>query len=658
MNFGRLDGVSLQHEYGIFGGEAGANVLTLVRDLHRPFVVTCHTVLEEPSRAQREVLAEIAARASRVVVMNERAFAFLEHRYGVPREKTALIPHGVHDVPFVDPNYYGDELGVAGRRVLLTAGLRSRNKGIEHVIEALPAIVALHPKVTYVVLGATHPAVLRDEGESYRLELQRRVRTLGLEGHVLFHPRFVEIDTLLEYIGAADIFLTPYLNMDQITSGALTYAMGSGKASVSTPFFHAVELLADGRGRLVPPRDSAAIAKVVSELLGDEVALSAMRKKAYLYCRSMIWPVVAGAYMKLFDEVRSRAPATVPMGAGVARPISPSNIPQPRLDHLLALSDDTGLAHHARRAVPDWRYGYHLEDAAAGLVAATRFHATFASKGAEALAGRCFALVQYLVTGPDGPSEGLDYARNRLGAASDVALGKAAWAVGYAVSHGKSMLAEAAYDIFDDLMRAAPFRDARATAYATLGAANYLERYPGASGIRRALTACAGLLSDATATEGWQERWQSDDHGVAAQALAVASSALGRGDLLERATALAAGLLEETREGTLFTKPGENPDEEESAASATAFIEALSALHHARPDPALLRPIRAAADWFLGANRRGEALYDFATGGCYDALSASGLNRNQGTEATTACLIAMLTLNELAGAQAAPPPRA
>jgi hypothetical protein len=581
--------------------------------------------------------------------MSERAFAFLEEIYRVPRDKVALVPHGIHDVPFVDPSYYKDKFGVEGRKVLLTFGLLSRMKGIEQVIEALPTITANHPKTTYLVLGATHPAVVREEGESYRLELQRRVRELGLEAHVLFHPRFVELDELLEYIGAADLFVTPYLNMDQITSGALSYAMGAGKAVVSTPFWHAEELLAEGRGTLVPPKDPKALASAIAHLIGDEVALAAMRKRAYLYCRSMVWSAVAQSYLKLFDEVRSRAPLSVPMATAVSHTIAPSNIPQPRLDHLLGLSDDTGPAHHARRGVPDWRFGYRLENAATGLVVATRFHSSFGSAEAASLAGRCLALVQYLAAGQDGPSEGLDYARNRLGPASEAAVGKSAWAVGFTVSRGKPMFAEAAYDIFDELMPDTPFEDVRATAYAALGAANYLDRFPGASGVRRGLAACADHLVGALTGKEWQARWHGEDHGVAAQALAISSTSLDRPELLERAKALVDDLREATHDGTVFLKPGKNTDEEELPASATSFIEALGALYHRVADPSLLGPIRAAADWFLGANRQRTALYDFATGGCYDALSASGLNRNMGTEATLACLLALLTLHELAG---------
>lgn len=320
LNRSRIDVVSLQHEYNIFGHDAGSNVLTLLRALRRPVVVTCHTVYQDPEPRHREVLAEIVARAARAVVMSEKAVDLLEEVYGADRRRVVVIPHGVHDVPFVDPTSSKDRYGVEGRRVLLTFGLLHRNKGIEYMIDAMPEIVAQHPKTTYLVLGATHPAVLREEGEGYRLALQRRARERGVEEHVLFHPRFVELDELLEYLDATDIFVTPYLALDHITSGVLAYAAGAGKAIVSTPYWHAQELLADGRGRLVPPRDAAALAREINALLDDEAAMTSMRRAVYAHSRGAIWPAVARRYLALFDEVVAEASRRAPADARRSHP--------------------------------------------------------------------------------------------------------------------------------------------------------------------------------------------------------------------------------------------------------------------------------------------------------------------------------------------------
>jgi glycosyltransferase involved in cell wall biosynthesis len=657
LNFTGINVVSLQHEYGIFGGEWGSNVLTLLRDLHRPVVVTCHTVLKEPTPVQKEVFLEISARAHKLAVMSERAGAFLQDIYGVSPDKIAMIPHGIHDVPFVDPNYYKDKFGVEGRRVLLTFGLLHRNKGIEYMIDALPAIVEKRPRTTYLVLGATHPHVLREEGEAYRLSLQRRARELGVEEHVLFHPRFVELDELLEYLGAADICVTPYLIMDQITSGALAYAMGSGKAVVSTPYWHAEELLADGRGHLVPVQDANALSDAIIGLLDDEVKLSAMRKKAYTYCRGMTWSSVARSYIELFDEVRSHAPKVVPTASAMRRSISSTNLPLPKLDHLLRLTNDTGPAHHAVHTLPDWTYGYRLHDAAAVLVVATKHNHVFGEPAAVRLAETALGLLQVLIGDGSRVADGIDFTRKLLGPAAEASIGKAMWALGYVTMQDPSTLTAPANEFFSRLLPHARVTEPAGIGYAVLGAENYLRHFTGASDVRRYLVSHATTLQSLTSETGWIERWQSPDWPLAVQALIIAGGALGDEDMQRHGLKLIDEMREVTADGHVFFRPGDNPDEEELPLIAATFIEALGAAYYAGRDPDVLKPIRAAADWFLGNNRIESALYDFSTGGCHDALTASGVNRNQGTEATAYCLLAFLTLHQLAGLGASPQPR-
>jgi glycosyltransferase involved in cell wall biosynthesis len=294
--------VSIQHEFGIFGGERGAYILALMRRLRRPAVVTCHTVPAEPLAAEKEALSEIASRAARLVVMNRSAVDLLEGLYGADREKIAHIQHGIHDVPFVDPPEHKTELGIRGR-VLLTFGLLSRGKGIEYVIDAMPDILERHPDTTYVVLGTTHPVILRTEGESYRESLQGRAARLGVRNRVIFLDRFVHLSELLRLMAETDIFVAPYVNLDHTTSGTLAYALGTGNAAVATPFLDARELLAEGRGRLVPVCDSKALAMEINDLLADEDAMRSMRQRAYLYTRPMVWSRIARQYLGLFDEV-------------------------------------------------------------------------------------------------------------------------------------------------------------------------------------------------------------------------------------------------------------------------------------------------------------------------------------------------------------------
>jgi glycosyltransferase involved in cell wall biosynthesis len=659
LNFSQIDVVSLQHEYGIFGGEKGSNVLTFLRDLNRPAVVTCHTVLEQPPAVEKEVLSEIASQAEKLVVMSERAVSFLEDAYGIPGEKIVYIPHGIHDAPFIDPNYYKDKFGVEGRKVILTFGLLRRDKGIEYVIEALPDIVARHPKTTYVLLGATHPALVRKEGEAYRLDLQRRVRELELEEHVLFYPRFVETSELLEYLGAADIFVTPYLNIEQITSGALSYAMGTGKAVVSTPYWHAVELLADGRGCLVPAKDSASLAKAINGLLDDEVKLTTMRKRAYKYCRGMTWSSVARSYLDLFDEVRSRAPTQFPTASAMRSPIAPTNVPSPILDHVQRLTDDTGPCRHARYSIPDWNYGYSLEDAASTLVTTTKFYDIYNDKDALKLTETCLALFQTLIGDNDyaGVAAELDYARHKVGKSNDVIIGKAIWALGYLVWKGPKHLQATAHDLFHQVLPPITLESPRAAGYAILGSSNYLQSFPGASAIKRFLKKHLAMVGRQLMKPDWYVRWGSGDWPVLAQAYSIAGQLLDDNAIRATGNALVATLCEVSLNGTVFIRQGENPEGEELPTTCATFIEALCASYYNNRNQDLLIPIRAAVDWFLGANRQHAAVYDFSTGGCHDALTPAGPNRNQGTNATVYCLMAFLSLNQVIGLEDSSKPK-
>lgn len=406
LNYNNVDLVCLQHEYGIFGGPAGSHILALLRNLRMPLVTTLHTILREPDRNQRQVLNELAQLSDRLVVMSEQAARFLQEIYQVPAEKIDLIPHGIPDVPFVDPNFYKDQFGVEGRLVLLTFGLLSPNKGIENVIEALPAILQRHPNVVYIVLGATHPHVVRREGEVYRLRLQRLAREKGVEKHVIFHNRFVSLKELVEFIGAADIYLTPYLNPAQIVSGTLAYALGIGKAVISTPYWYAQELLADDRGLLVPFRDPDAIAEQINCLLDNEAERHAMRKRGYLYGRGMIWSHVACLYQESFARaIHDRL--SLPRPAFYARTLDQNldELPCLKLDHLQRLTDGTGLLQHATFTVPNYNEGYTTDDNARALVLTILLEELQGDMSAEVdqLASRYLAFLWHAFNPENGP---------------------------------------------------------------------------------------------------------------------------------------------------------------------------------------------------------------------------------------------------------------
>ncbi len=304
LNSNKIDVVSVQHEYGIFGGQAGNYLLTILRNLRMPIVTTVHTMLGKPDSMQRRAMNEIARLSKRLVVMSAHGAALLHNVHGVPKDKIDIIPHGIPSVPVAGRSK--KELGIKGKSVILTFGLLSPDKGIEHVIDALPAILARNPDTVYVVLGATHPHIKERYGESYRESLERRAQELGVESSMIFHNRFVDHGELVKYLAAADIYVTPYLKPEQSTSGTLAYAVGSGKAVISTPYLYARELLADGRGILVPPRDSQTIARAVVDLLSDDAKRLALCERAAAYGRSMVWPAVARRYLQSFDQACSQ----------------------------------------------------------------------------------------------------------------------------------------------------------------------------------------------------------------------------------------------------------------------------------------------------------------------------------------------------------------
>src|SRR6201981_2829050 len=405
LNFNNIDMVCLQHEYGIFGGPPESHILHLLRGLKMPVVTTLHTVLREPNPDQMVVMEEIAELSDRLVVMSQLSFQFLQEIFKGPGSKVGIAPHGVPDLPFLDPNFYKDRFGVEGRAVLLTFGLLSPNKGIENVIQALPQILSRHKNVAYIVAGATHPHVLRREGDKYRASLQALAKEVGVEAQVIFHNRFVSPEEMVEFIGAADIYITPYRHEAQVVSGTLAYALGAGKAIISTPYWHAIELLDYRRGALVPFQNSDAIARKTIELLDTPAIRHTMRKRGYLFARDMIWKRVAQGYMESFSRVR-RDRMESPKVQFSARLTEKSlgQLPELKLDHLHRLTDDTGMLQHATFTVPNYSEGYTTDDNARALrltVLVEQLGGT-ESAGIEKLASRYLAFLGHAFNPENG----------------------------------------------------------------------------------------------------------------------------------------------------------------------------------------------------------------------------------------------------------------
>ncbi len=368
LNFSNVDVISLQHEFGIFGGPGGSHILAFLRDIRIPVVTTLHTVLSEPDATQRRVMEQLTELSTRLVVMTERSRETLCKTYAVPASKVDLIAHGIPDAPYGNSSRFKEQFGVEGKRVALTFGLLSPNKGIEYVLKAIPDVVREFPDFIYLILGATHPSLVRSEGERYRISLERMAKELGITKNVSFYNRFVELDELTEFIGAADLYITPYLNVAQAVSGTLAYAFGCGQAVISTPYWHAEELLADDRGVLVPFADSDAISREMIALLSDDGRRQTMRDRAYDLGREMLWSHVAEIYLQSFRDARANQGSERKPLAVRTLDEQPLDLPRMNLEHLQRMSDSTGIIQHACYSIPNHHEGYCTDDNARALI--------------------------------------------------------------------------------------------------------------------------------------------------------------------------------------------------------------------------------------------------------------------------------------------------
>lgn len=663
LNINNVDLVCLQHEYGIFGGPAGSHILALLRELRMAVVTTLHTVLREPNDHQRQVLLELAKLSDRLVVMSRRAIEFLREIYDVPEEKIDFIPHGIPDVPFVDPNFYKDQFGLQGKTVALTFGLLSPNKGIEYVIQALPAVLERFPNLVYVVLGATHPHVRLREGESYRLSLERLARSCGVDDHVVFHNRFVSIQELVEFIGAADLYITPYLNQAQIVSGTLAYTVGAGKAVISTPYWYAEELLADGRGVLTPFRDSAALAERMIHLLEDEAERHAMRKRAYLAGREMIWPRVAERYMETFE--RARAERTFrPRPAFVAITLNQraSELPEIKVDHLRALTDDTGLLQHAIFTVPNYSAGYTTDDNARALEAAVMLEET----GLKLIPGaRYLAFLWHAFNPARGRFHNeLSYERRWLDeVGSEDCHGRALSALGLVLGRSQQEgLRGLAGRLFDMALPAVlHFTSPRACAFALMGIHHYLRRFPGDRAAQHAREVLAQRLMDLWRTYSspdwpWFEHILAYSNAALPHALLLAGQGMSRPDMIETALTALSWLSEIQRAGSdhfvpigsngFYPRGGPRARFDQQPVEAHVTVAACLEAWRATGDERWKQEAQRAFEWFLGRNDLGLPLYDAATGGCRDGLHPDRVNQNQGAESTLAFLLSLLEMRQ------------
>jgi glycosyltransferase involved in cell wall biosynthesis len=670
LNFSNIDLVCLQHEYGIFGGPAGSHILEMLRRLQMPFVTTLHTVLREPDPDQRAVMAEIAGLSDRLIVMSQNSSDILQEVFHVPVEKIDLIPHGIPDLPFTDPSFYKDGFGTEGKDVLLTFGLLSPNKGIENVIKALPKILSRHANVVYMISGVTHPHILRREGDHYRVYLQNLAKELGVEDSVIFRNRFVSHEELVELIGAADIYITPYKHKGQVVSGTLAYALSAGKAIISTPYLHAIELLDNERGVLVPFDDPEAIADKTLELLDNSTARHAMRKRAYLYARDMVWSRVAQKYMQSFERIyneRLRNPRATFLAQNTEKNLD--RLPAVKLDHLYRMTDHTGIVEHAVFVVPNYPEGYSTDDNARALIVAILAEEFGAGPrtGAIDLASRYLAFL-WLALDPVTKRF-----RNLLSyehqwqetEGSEDSHGRALWGLGTVL--GRSHHAGwrgAAGRMFELAVPAATdFKSPRACAFALLGLQEYLDSFPGDRAALGASSTLADRLLNAYCTHR-RDDWKWFENGLTYSNARLPQALIRAGIRGANEEMVSAGL--ESLDWLLsiqrcelkghfvpigsegfYSKATEKARFDQQPVEACAVVSACLQAYRATGKGRWRKAAWTAFNWFLGDNDLQIALYDPTTGGCRDGLHPDRANENQGAESTLSFLMALLEMRKL-----------
>ncbi len=662
LNINNVDMVCLQHEFGIYGGPAGGHILAFLRELSMPVVTTLHTVLAEPRADQRRVMQELISLSTRVVVMAERGRRMLEQIYKAPPAKIDVIAHGIPDVGFVDPTYFKDQFGVEGKTVLLTFGLLSPNKGIEYVLDALPAIIREFPDVVYIVLGATHPNLLRDHGEAYRLSLELLAKKNKVEKNVIFYNQFVELETLKEFIGAADLYITPYLNEAQITSGTLAYAFGAGKAVVSTPYWHAAELLADDRGVLVPFADSPAIANEVIGLLRDDTRRHSIRKNAYRLGREMVWSYVAQRYMDAFELSRLG-------GAQLSRKsllnktldLRPRELPELKLDHLARMTDSTGVFQHALFSVPNFAEGYCTDDNARAFILAVLLgELGEETEKLRTMSTTCSAFLNHAFDPVSKRFHNhMSFNRTWLDdPGSEDCHGRALWALGVGVgrspSRGFQMLAGQLFA--HALPGLTGFTSPRAWGFGLLGIHEYLRRLSGDSFVnqtRETLSQKLIGLYERNAKPGWSwfEDGLSYDNAKLPHALIVTGRATGNQaaldiglDSLRWLTELQVsekGHFRPIGSNGFYQRGGMRADFDQQPIEAQATVSACLEAFGATSDFWWYEQAQRAFDWFIGWNDLGQELYFPESGGCGDGLHVDRINGNQGAESTLAFLLSL-----------------
>lgn len=657
INLSGADICIVEHEFGIFGGQDGVNILPLLHRLNIPFIVTLHTILKKPSYNQKAVLQQICKMANKVVVMSHKAIDFLENIYNVPALKIAFIEHGVPDLHY-NSLKSKKEFKLDKKKVLLTFGFIGRNKGIETVIKALPTVVSKHPDVIYIILGKTHPNVLRHSGEEYRIFLMRLVKNLGLDKHVIFLNEFVDVEYLFKYLSATDIYITPYLNEAQITSGTLSYAIGIGAAAISTPYWHAEELLADGRGRFFDFNDDNALANIITELLDNPITLANIKEKAFNYGQKISWPKTGLKYNQLAKTIAKWGINKIPDNDAIFDLLI---MPAFSLSHINRLTDDTGIIQHAKFGIPNLKEGYCLDDNSRALLMVLMAYNQFKDNRALELSPIYLSYIHYMQNTDGSFRNFLSFSRQFLdNNGSEDSFGRTIWALGYLLGFapndayyqtGKEMFFNAAQN-FEKL------KSIRSIANTMIGVCHYLKSHTTDDSMTERLRNMTKKLTmsfnqNKSDNWNWFEPLLAYDNGILPLAMLHAAEILNDNQITEIALCSMEFLTQHTLKNNYLSVIGNEKwfvkDSERSMfaqqpidamASVLMYYQAFKITNNFD----YLNKLYTSFLWFLGENDLRMSLFDFETNGCCDGFEQQGVNRNQGAESSLAYLISYLTV--------------
>lgn len=659
INTSNAEVVCLQHEYGIYGGWDGAYIMSLLSRLNIPVVTTLHTVLMSPSPNQKKIMNEIVSRSEKVIVMSRKAVDFLTDIYGVDRNNIELILHGTPDFHSIDSSHFKKRFKMEGRKMILTFGLLSPNKGIETVLNALPEVVEQFPDITYVVLGKTHPNILKEHGEKYRMSLMKLTEKLGLKSNVIFDNRFVSIGELKGWLSASDIYITPYMNKAQIVSGTLSYAISSGNATISTPYWHAKETLGDGTGVLFDFNDHKSLANILKDLLSDEKKLKTMQKKAFNFGKQTTWKKISKKYIDVLSPAAQKKPKEKVI---YAKSSAVMRLPEFDLTHIKRLTDDTGIIQHAKYIVPDRRTGYCLDDNSRALMMSAWAFSLLKNDEAKKLLSVYCSFMNFMQKDDGKFKNFLDYNRNFMDhEGSDDSNGRTIWACGYVIWKSpndsyRSMASECFRKTFPNI----PKLNLRGKAFAMLGLCSYLRAYQNDERAFILLKECSKNLIEAYSVKRdgdwhWFEDILCYDNAIMPMALFNAYQHLKEEDILKIAVESLAfleklifknGKMSIIGNNGWYKKGHARAQFDQQPIDAAAMVLALQSAYRATHNKEYLTRMKEAFDWFMGENDLGMPLYDIDTKGCADGLHQSGVSMNQGAESTISFLMALLAMIE------------